>query len=59
MVIEKELRSLHLDLHAAEMNMTLGVAWASETSKPSSTSIVVHFSQERRQLLIVSLLEGE
>lgn len=34
----EKLRVLHLDLQAAEMNATLGLIWASETSKTTPTA---------------------
>lgn len=40
-VLGKEPSHLHLYPKAAEVNATLGLAWASETSKP--TPIVTHF----------------
>jgi hypothetical protein len=37
-IVLEELRVLHLYLKAAEMNATLGLIWASETSKPIPTA---------------------
>ena len=44
MVLEKELRVLHLGVQGAEDTATPGLAWAYETTK--TTSIVTHFLQQ-------------
>ena len=44
MVLEKELRVLHIDLQAIGEAVTLGLARACETSKLAST--VTHFLQQ-------------
>ena len=37
-LVLEELRVLHLDCQAAEMNATLGLTWASETTKAKLTA---------------------